>query len=117
LDIAPSASAAGLSAPVAVKTQFVGFIRTGRRDGIVGADHVAHGTPHTLISRVGSLADSVVRFIDTGGRLAKSDRRLKLALAKYPELNGIDGAHGRAFAAKRAFIFMPYNLPRKVFDT
>jgi hypothetical protein len=106
-----------LSAPVNVIAEFIGFVPANRCDGIVGANHIAHRTAHTLVSRIGFLPDPVIGLINAGRGIHKPYGRLQISFAKHPEFYGVNRADRRAFAAKGTGVFIPNNLPRQIFDT
>jgi hypothetical protein len=90
-----------------VKFEFIGFITSAGNNAIIGANHGAHGTADTTVSRVCFLPDAVITFIRYVWRLGQVCRGLEQPLAKYPQLNGIYRTYRRAFAAKGTFFFIP----------
>jgi hypothetical protein len=107
MHIAPSAPSAGLTALVNVKFEFIGFITSAGNNAVIGANHGAHGTADTSVSRVCFLPDAVITFICHGRRLCQIRRGLEQSLAKYPQLNGIYRTYCGTFAAKGTFFFIP----------
>jgi hypothetical protein len=105
--ITPSAPPAGLAALVNMIFEFIGFITSAGNDAVIGANHGAHGTADTSVSRVCLLPDAVIAFICHGWGLRQIRRGLEQPLAKYPQLNGIYRAYCSAFTAKVAFFFIP----------
>ncbi len=114
--VAAPPPAARLSPPVDVHAQLVDFITVHGNDGIIGADHVAHGAPDAGIGRIGLLADAVIQAVFIFGGLELPHGRHHLAFAKDTQLNRIDRAAGRAPATERAFIFIPCDLPGQILD-
>jgi hypothetical protein len=114
--IAASTASAGLPAAIDLKSQFVGFVTAAGCDGVIGANHIAHGASDTVVSRVGFLPNAIVSLVNAGRRFQKADRRLNVSFAKNAELDGIDGAYGRAFTAQGTFFLVPQNLPGQILD-
>jgi hypothetical protein len=115
--IAPTAASAGLPAAVEMIAKLIGLIPANGHNGIVGTHHITHGTANAFISRIGSLADAVIGTIYTGGGIHESHGGLQIPFTENPELDGVNRADRRAFAAKRTRVFIPDNLPGQIFDT
>jgi len=114
--VAPAAAGAGGAAPVVVELERGGFGTQPRRDGIIGAHHVAHGAADAPIGRVRALADAVKNGKTARSLLGQGFGRFQNTLAEHPELNGVDRAHRRAATAQGAGVDVPVNLPGQVVD-
>jgi hypothetical protein len=60
VNIAAPAPSARLTTAIDVKSEFIRLISAEGSDGVVGTDHIAHRAAHTLIGRIGFLANTVV---------------------------------------------------------
>jgi len=99
-----------------MKSELVCFVTSGRDDGIIGTDQIAHGATDACITRVCFLPDAVIYGEDIARAFRKVESGLNHPLAKNTQLYGINRAYRRAPSAKVALFFTPEDLPGEIFD-
>jgi len=114
--VAPAAAGPGLAAAVVVEAQRGGLTLAPGLDGVVGADHVAHGAVDAGIGRIGALADAVVDGVDIGGLGLEAGGRVHHALPVHGQLDGADRADRGTAAAQGAGLDVPVDLPGQILD-
>ena len=105
--VSAAPSPAGLATPVHMEAELIHFIAFCRRNGIIGADQIAHGAPDAFVSRIGFLANAVIDLKFVCRLLGHIKVRMNLPFSKNPQFNGVNRTDGCALAAQGTFIFMP----------
>ena len=117
LAVVPAAAArAGLAAAVVLELQRGGVVLALRLDGVVRADHVAHGAADARIGRVRALTDAVEGGKGIGRLFGEPHGRVDFALAEHAEFNGVDRTDRGATPALGARVRIPVDLPGQVLD-
>jgi len=85
-----------------------------RGNGIIGADHGAHGTSDTGILHTGFLLYAVKSVIVIGMVFILINRCFNDSFSEYGQFNGLDRADGSTLAAQGAPVIIIVNLPRQI---
>jgi hypothetical protein len=87
-----------------------------RGNGVIGADHGAHGASDAGVFHPCFLADAVKGIIIGSMLFFRPDRCFKYSFLKNLQFNGLDRAHGRALPAEGAPVIAVPDLPGQIIE-